>query len=290
MTRRIAQQFVIAVCLLALTLAPLLHTAPSVAGQASGGFHWARKQVPFTLPVGDNVSGNWPSLMRAAMGEWNKNDTVTLKEVAGTAGAQQCNKTVGRIEVCNFNYGTQEGWLGLTKLYFNEKGDHIEAVTLQLNDSFFNQKNGQYNNDMARRHTICHELGHTMGLEHTNTTSCMNDSQFSVFNYVKPIKDDFRELARIYKHKDSFTTIDAKQPKDKKKDKDKSKKDKKNKKGKKNKRQNGRTRKRDQARNESFFDPNALQASGSADETVTVETAPDGKKVVTFTTWVEQRG
>ncbi|MCA9879526.1 MAG: hypothetical protein KC442_17160, partial [Thermomicrobiales bacterium] len=150
------------------------------------------------------------------------------------------------------------------------------------NDSFFNQKNGQYNDYNARLHTMCHEMGHTIGLGHVNTTSCMNDSQYAVFNYVKPINKDFRELARIYKNTDSYTTVDGKQKKEKKDKKKKNKKNKKKNKKKQSSRQKARDRKKELRKKK--------RASGegiATRETVSVERMADGRTVVTYITWAE---
>jgi hypothetical protein len=168
--------------------------------------------------------------------------------------------------------------LGLTRLYFNDRGDHIEAATVQMNDSFFDT-NSEYNNDAARRHTMCHELGHTPGLDHVGTNSCMNDSQFAVFNNLHPINKDFNQLARIYGHEDSTTTVAGAQKKDKKK---------KKKSGKRNKRSAKRDRKRSRAESDGFFSPTSLPSAPSGlagSETMTVESTDDGRKVVTFITW-----
>jgi hypothetical protein len=113
----------------------------------------------------------------------------------------------GTVQVCDWWYGTQTGWLGLARLYFNNRGDHIDAATVQLNNSFLYAPRSPYNSDAARRHTLCHELGHTLGLDHPETTSCMNNSQRAVFTYVTPINDDFRQLRRIYEHQDATRTV-----------------------------------------------------------------------------------
>src|SRR5215213_11179733 len=178
----------------ALLLAPLAIVAPTAASE-TGDFHWARKSPQFTLQVGSDLDGPWPSILKQAVTDWNKSETVTLRIVAGGTGAQECHPVTGRVEVCNWRYGTQEGWLGLTRLYFDDRGDHIEAATVQLNDSFFDTAS-EYNNDAARQHTMCHELGHTPGLDHVDTDSCMNDSQDAVFHQVVPTNKDFNQLAR----------------------------------------------------------------------------------------------
>ena len=258
MTRRLAQQFVVAVFAVALLLAPLASRAPTAATSGSGSFHWARQSSQFTLQIGSNLSGPWPGILSDAVSDWNKNETVTFRVVGGGTNPQECRPVTGRVEVCNWRYGTQEGWLGLTRLYFNASGDHIESATVQLNDSFFDTAN-QYNNNAAREHTMCHEIGHTAGLDHVGSDSCMNDSQYAVFHYVNPINKDFNQLARIYGHSDSSTTVAGAQKNDKKSKKTKKKS------GKKNDKRNGRRQ-------------------ISQTETVTVETTEDGRKVVTFIT------
>ncbi|MGH2617674.1 MAG: hypothetical protein ACRDJC_20770, partial [Thermomicrobiales bacterium] len=144
MTRRLAQQIVIGAFALALLLAPLATVTPTLATQTPNNFHWARKQSSFTLQVGDNVDGGWNSMLNRVISDWNKNDTVTFRTVNGATNPQECRPRTGTVQACTWRYGTQQGWLGLTRLYFNNGGDHVEAATVQMNDSFFDG-NGQYN-------------------------------------------------------------------------------------------------------------------------------------------------
>jgi predicted Zn-dependent protease len=188
-------------------LAPGLWHAPSATAQSAAPYHWARKRSHFRLRVGNNVAGDWNRYVREAISEWNQNDTATFIEVDGATNPQYCQPVVGTVQVCDWWYGTQTGWLGLTRLYFNASGDHIDAATVMLNNSFMYAPRSPYNSDAARRHTICHELGHTLGLDHVGTTSCTNDSQYAVFTYVSPINDDFRQLRRIYEHTDATRTV-----------------------------------------------------------------------------------
>ena len=234
------------------------------AGPTPTGHHWARKPSAFTLQVGDNLDSKWRGILQEAVADWNKGDTVTFRIVNGASSPQQCQPTKGRVEVCNWRYGTQEGWLGLTRLYFDKSGEHIEEATVQLNDSFFIQSGGRYNSDAARQHTMCHELGHAPGLNHVETTSCMNNSQSAVFNNLVPSKQDFREFARIYRHKDATTTVGGKHKRDKKDKHD----------------HDTRKRQSGQAR-EAVHTPTET-------ETVSVETLADGRILVTHITWAEE--
>ena len=285
MTRSLAQRLVIVVCLLALTLGPLLSTFSTAAGKQPSEFHWARKQRQFTVQAVNNVDGGWKKLVNNAIGNWNKSDVVTIKQTSGNhTRSQDCKSTNGKIVVCNWNYGTQDGWLGLTRLFFDDAGEHVDAATVMVNDSYFNQRNGDYNNDNARRHTICHELGHAIGLDHTDTKSCLNHSQYAVFHYTTPINKDFRKLEQIYKHKDSYTTISGKQKAQKK-----DKKNKKGKKGKKHRKQKRRALRR--AKSQSFFSPTSLPAVPSGlegQETQIVQRLDDGTKMVTYITWADE--
>jgi hypothetical protein len=210
LSRRLAARAVISLVVASMLLTDFgvgIWLAPRAMAQTAAPYHWARKDSHFRLRIGDNVAGDWNAYLREALSEWNQNETVTLVEVDGSTNPQDCPPVAGRVEVCDWWYGTQTGWLGLTRVYFNASGDHIDAATIQLNDSFLYAPNSPYNNDAARRHTLCHELGHTLGLDHPETTSCMNNSQYAVFNYVTPLNEDFRDLRRIYEHRDATRTI-----------------------------------------------------------------------------------
>jgi hypothetical protein len=138
-TRTTASRLVIALLAASLVLADLgmgLWHTPSAAAQSAAPYHWARKRSHFRLRVGNNVKGDWNRYLRGALEEWNQGETVTLIEVDGATNPQYCDPVSGTVQVCDWWYGTQTGWLGLARLYFNARGDHIDAATVQLNNSF----------------------------------------------------------------------------------------------------------------------------------------------------------
>jgi hypothetical protein len=209
-SRSRAARVVMALVVAAVLLADLgagIWLAPRATAQTWGAYHWARKGSHFRLPVGDNVDGDWNAYLRATLDDWNQNETVSLIEVDGSTNPQYCQPVPGTVQVCDWWYGTQTGWLGLARLYFNANGNHVDAATIQLNNSFLYAPNSPYNNDAARRHTICHELGHTVGLDHPESASCTNDSQYAIFTYVTPTNQDFRWLRQIYEHSDRARTV-----------------------------------------------------------------------------------
>jgi len=94
-----------------------------------------------------------------------------------------------------------------------------------------------------------------------------------------PINKDFNQLERIYSHSDSTTTVAGTQKKDndENRKKKKGRSDKRDRKG----HRNGRRDRHQHAGVE------RIRSEGSASETVTIETLPDGQMVVTFITWAQ---
>ncbi len=86
-------------------------------------------------------------------------------------------------------------------------GGHFTQGTVKLNDTYF--ATSRYNNAYARRHVLCQEVGHALGLWHTGGTTCMNDSAstLSYASYVAPNYHDYEQLAAIHSHRDGTTTV-----------------------------------------------------------------------------------
>jgi hypothetical protein len=142
----------------------LLATPVQAGPTPAGDYHWARKQSQFTLQVGDNVNGVWSGMLRKAVSDWNTSGTVMFRLVSGGTNPQDCRPTTGRVEVCAWPYGTQEGWLGLTRLYFDDRGEHIESASerrpvQQRHGAATHHvsRTGSYARPRARQHQLLHE-------------------------------------------------------------------------------------------------------------------------------------
>lgn len=227
------------------------------------GVHWGRKNNPFDLEIGNNLRGTWKNYLSRAMGDWDKSDVVNMDDVSGGTAPSKCAETKGMVELCNSDYG-DTGWLGLTRLYF--QGDLITAATVRLNDFYFNNRGqySEYDSRDARQHTICHELGHTVGLPHTDNGSCMNPSQTAVFDNLKPVQSDYRTLEKLYQKKDKKITLGTE------------------------KNRNGdRTRATGTAATDETLPTSCTVAKTPGQrETVIEETMKDGTRVVSYISWI----
>jgi len=122
------------------------------------------------------------------------------------------------VEVCNAAYG-QNNWLGLAQIWINSS-QHIVAGTTKVNDTYLNT--ATYNTPAWRQFVMCQEVGHTFGLDHqdenhtnTNLGTCMdytNDPSGTLgtngtLSNEHPNQHDYDQLATIYSHLDSTTTV-----------------------------------------------------------------------------------
>jgi hypothetical protein len=199
-----------------VVLIAVLAAFPFSAGASHSwnGYHWARTSNPFTLKLGDNVSGAWDSMLRTASSDWSKSTVMDTTIVTGGARPKNCRPTSGRVEVCNASYGNT-GWLGVAQIWVS--GSHITQGTVKNNDYYFGSSSYAYNNSAEMQHVICQEIGHTFGLAHQDESgislnTCMDyyhNTSASDTKSTHPNQHDYDELVTIYSHLDSTTTIGA---------------------------------------------------------------------------------
>jgi len=183
------------------------------ANHAWGNYHWARTANPFTLKLGDNVSGLWDGMLAQASSDWSQSGVLDTTIVAGGTSPKSCRPTNGRVEVCSANY-RNSGWLGLAQIWITG-GTHITQGVVKNNDYYFGNSSYQYNNTAEMQHVICQEIGHTFGLGHTSEdgssqNTCMDyyhNTSDNDLTSTTPNAHDYAQLASIYQHLDSFTTI-----------------------------------------------------------------------------------
>jgi hypothetical protein len=216
---RLLVVFVVALAF-AASLALAVFSSTASADHSWNGYHWDRRANPLALHVGDNLSGVWvrefsyedPSdnpaydlanadYLDTALSDWDQRDTspaVRLTEVRRGTGPRRCRPTSGRVEVCNYKYGNTD-WVGLTTIW-TTSDNHITQATSKLNDTYLNnpRRFPQYSNPVWRLGTLCHELGHTLGLDHQDVGSCMDNVSNPSSEDMRPNAHDYEQLETIY--------------------------------------------------------------------------------------------
>lgn len=177
------------------------------ANHSWGGYHFARTANPFTLTLGDNLSPSWDPYLVTTASDWSNSTVLDLLIVPSTKG-KTCKPTLGRVEVCNANYG-RNGWLGIASVWAS--GTHITQGTTKLNDTYFNTST--YNTPAWKNLVLCQEIGHTFGLDHqdeiftnANLGTCMDYTNDPSTNQ-HPNQHDYDMLETIYAHLDTTTTV-----------------------------------------------------------------------------------
>jgi hypothetical protein len=187
--------------------------ASAGANHSWNGYHWARAGNPFTIQLGDNVSGLWDGMLVTASNDWSQSNVLDAQVVPGGTRAKNCRPTSGRVEVCSARYGNT-GWLGVAQIWITG-GTHITQGVVKNNDYYFGSSSYQYNNTAEMQHVICQEIGHTFGLDHQDESgislnTCMDyyhNTSASDTQSTHPNSHDYQELSTIYQHLDSFSTV-----------------------------------------------------------------------------------
>jgi hypothetical protein len=186
-----------------------LIATPLLATHSWNGYHWKRTTTQISPPIGDNVNSTWDSYLRTAVADWNRSSRIESALTTGRTTPASCNPVAGRIEVCNYAYGST-GWLGIASIWLAADG-HISQGTTKLNDTYFNTST--YNTFSWRSAVTCQEIGHDYGLGHQDenfnddrTTSCMEYTNWPAGN-EHPDQHDYDQLYSIYSHAHSASNL-----------------------------------------------------------------------------------
>lgn len=184
--------------LLVIPVALVAVTAlPASATHSWGSYHWPRPANPFDVALIDSMTPAWDTFLGPVAGDWTASSVLDTPVTAGDDGngtRKKCAAPDGAVRVCNAAYG-YNGWLGLAQIWIS--GSHIAKGVAKVNDSYFDHPS--YNDPSAKRHVLCQEVGHTLGLGHQDGVSCMNDHA-GLFDaaYVDPNQHDYDQLETIY--------------------------------------------------------------------------------------------
>lgn len=183
-------------------VAAVLTASLASAGHTWNNYHWARTTSSFTLQVIDSNTPDWDDELGLSLSQWSQSTKLNM-QVTGyddsSRTRRQCRAVLGKVRSCNSAYGSN-GWLGLASI--NLSGGHISQGTSQMNDSY----SASFASQDERRHVMCQELGHTLGLGHTSEDgssqgTCMDYSQSA--SSTAPNQHDYDQLVAQYGHLDS---------------------------------------------------------------------------------------
>ena len=191
---------------------------PLNANHSWGGYHWNGESLPVNLDVGNNLTNQWTDHLTDAVSDWNDPSggaTQSVNLIVGPGGTNPatCDPNLGRIEVCNSEYG-DNGWLGLAQVWvYRGRDKHIAQATSLLNDTYFDNPSYDYDTWDWRQMVVCQEIAHDFGLDHQdenfwnpNLGTCMDytavpegNDTFGPAN-TSPNQHDYDQLQDNYAH------------------------------------------------------------------------------------------
>ena len=179
------------------------------ASHSWNNYHWARSTSSFTLQVIDSNTSDWDDELSLALSQWSRSSKLDMRITSYNSSdttRRNCPSVVGKVRSCNHHYGSN-GWLGLASINLDSRG-HINQGTSQMNDTY----SSAFASQNERRHVMCQELGHTIGLGHTSEDgssqgTCMDYSQSA--SSTAPNSHDYSQLYSQYSHLDSYKSASS---------------------------------------------------------------------------------
>jgi hypothetical protein len=116
------------------------------------------------LQIVDNLSNgsDWHDYLTRYVSEWDDGypDAVTLDVRTDQGYDPMCRGVVRAMKVCNGDYGPTE-WNGINQIL--TKDGYILSSIAKMNDYYL-----EGTNNATKGYTMCHELGHGLGLGHSD--------------------------------------------------------------------------------------------------------------------------
>lgn len=162
---------------------PSSNSAQGQSQEISGKQTWNQTKANVFIDISNN--DELVSATRQAMNNWNKTGAFTFKE---TTNKQDANIIVKEME------DNTTSAAGVTHTSYNPLTNHLLSAQIKLNTYYL--QNDYYNYSYRRVvNTAEHELGHAIGLQHTDTASVM----YPAGSYYSIQEQDINAVKTLYK-------------------------------------------------------------------------------------------
>jgi len=152
-----------------------------------------------SLQVLNNLQAgsDWHDYLKSSIYEWDNGtpDAVTLK-IRSMTWDPECRAVRRAMKVCNANYGPTD-WRGVNQILLQD--EYIITSLAKMNDYYL-----EGTNRAQKQYTMCHELGHGLGLGHTDENfhnkdlgNCMDYTERPE-NNMHPDTLNFEALEQMY--------------------------------------------------------------------------------------------
>jgi predicted Zn-dependent protease len=153
-------------------------------------YEWLHGNNNLELEIQSSLESKWQEFLDVSIRDWNNSQALVLTSNQ-TAYESTCRLEVGKLKICNADYGTTD-WRGITTVLL--EGKQIIASAIKLND-FYTAT------DALNQYDVCHQLGHAFGLRHSEGNNCM--ASLTSWNRwtppEHPDQSNLDELVELYK-------------------------------------------------------------------------------------------
>mmetsp|Transcript_18216 Transcript_18216/g.32577 ORF Transcript_18216/g.32577 Transcript_18216/m.32577 type:complete len:635 (+) Transcript_18216:331-2235(+) len=143
------------------------------------------------------LGSDWNEHMESSIYDWGHGtpDAVALN-IRSMTHDPDCRAVRRAMKVCNANYGATD-WRGVNQILLQD--DHIITSLAKMNDYYL-----EGTNKAQKQYTMCHELGHGLGLGHSDENfhnkdlgNCMDYTERPQ-NNMHPDTSNFETLEELY--------------------------------------------------------------------------------------------